>query len=199
MSSEPVLSPVPLIDPPARTVLDRLHQSAGQEPSTGSTRGELAYLLCRALWATRVVAFAGSLGPSVIYLAAAVRDNGGGVVIGTEAAPGEAALASRDLAEAGLAEFADVRPGDARKTLRDVGGPIDFALIEGSPLSVGPSLARQVIEVVAPQMRARALVLNDHGESDYLEFVRDPGRGFRSVSLPLTGLAELSVKVRRTG
>jgi predicted O-methyltransferase YrrM len=179
-------------------VLDRLRQPSGQEPSAGSTRGELIYLLCRAIWATRVVAFVSSFGPSVIYLAAAVRDNGGGVVIGTEAAPGEAASASRDLAEAGLAEFADLRPGDARQTLRDLGGPIDFALIDGSPASVGPSLARQVIEVVAPQLRARALVLNDQGEPDYLEFVRDPGQGFRSVSLPLTGLAELSVKVRRT-
>jgi predicted O-methyltransferase YrrM len=178
-------------DPRARAVLDRLHGLSAIQRD----RGELIYLLCRAIWATRVVDFGTSLGASAIYFAAAVRDNGGGTVISAENAPEKVALARRNLAEAGLAQYADIRLGDARDTLRDLGGPADFALLDGFPAGGGSSAARQVIEVVAPQLRARALVLNDNGEPDYLEFVRDPARGFRSLSLPLRDRAELSVKV----
>ena len=101
----------------------------------------------------------------------------------------------RNLEDAGLAHLADIRPGDARETLRDLGGPVDFVLIDGWPGGETPTLARQVIEIVAPQIRRGGLVLNDNGEPDYLAFIRDPANGFRSVSLPLKGSNELSVKV----
>ena len=77
----------------------------------------------------------------------------------------------------------------------DLGGPVDFVLIDGWPGGKGPSLARQVMEIVAPQIRAGGLVMNDNGEPDYLAYVRDPANGFRSMSLPLKGATELSVKV----
>jgi len=158
-------------------------------------QGDLINLLCRAIGATRVVDFATSFGFSAIYFAAAVRDNGGGIVIGAEIVPAKAATATRNLAEAGLSECADIRVGDARETLRDVGGPVDFALIDGFPVASGPSLARQVLDVLAPQLRIGALLLNDNGESDYLEVVRDPASGFRTLSLPIKGSTELSIKV----
>ncbi|HTR90163.1 MAG TPA: class I SAM-dependent methyltransferase [Trebonia sp.] len=169
--------------------------SAGRPLSIQPDQGDLIYLLCRALGATRVVDFATSVGVSAIYFAAAVRDNGGGTVIGAEIVPEKAAAARRNLAEAGLAEFADIRLGDARETLRDLGGPADFALIDGFPVDAGPSLARQVFDIVAPQLRIGALVLNDNGEPDFLSYVRDPARGFLSLSLPIKGSTELSVKV----
>jgi hypothetical protein len=37
--------------------------------------------------------------------------------------------------------------------------------------------------------------MNDNGEPDYLQFIRDPRNGFRSMSLPMKGGTELSVKV----
>ena len=169
--------------------------AADRSLSIQPRQGELIYLLCRATGARTVVDFATSFGVSAIYFAAAVRDNGGGTVIGAEIVPEKAATARRNLAEAGLAEFADIRLGDARETLRDAGGPVDFALIDGFPVAEGPSLAYQVFEVVAPQLRIGALVVNDNGEPDYLEIVRDPARGFRSLSLPIKGSTELSVKV----
>jgi predicted O-methyltransferase YrrM len=104
------------------------------------------------------------------------------------------ATAKRNLADAGLADYAEIREGDARKTLRDLGGS-DFVLIDGWPLSEGPSLARQVIEIVAPQLRMGGYVMNDNAEPDFLEFIRDPPNGFLSVTLPLKGGTELSVKV----
>jgi predicted O-methyltransferase YrrM len=131
---------------------------------------------------------------STLYFAAAVRDNGGGTVIGSEIVPEKIVIARRNLTEAGLADLVDIRQGDARVTLSDLGGPVDFVLIDGWP-GPEPSLAREVIEIVAPQIRTGGMVLNDNGETDYLAYMRDPANGFRTMTLPLKGGTELSVKV----
>ena len=83
-----------------------------------------------AMKATRVVDFATSVGMSALYFAAAMKDNGGGLVIGSEMVREKAEVASRNLAEAGLTSFVDIRVGDARETLKDLGGPVDFILID---------------------------------------------------------------------
>jgi predicted O-methyltransferase YrrM len=158
-------------------------------------QGDLIYMLCRGLKSHRVVEFATSVGLSTLYFAAAMRDNGGGLVIGSELVPAKVATARHNLAQAGLDQYADVREGDARETLRDLGGPVDFVLIDGWPHASGHSLARQVIEIVAPQLRVGGYVMNDNAEPDFLEFIRDPTNGFLSVTLPLKGGTELSVKV----
>ena len=79
-------------------------------------QGQLLYLVARALAARRIVEFGTSFGISTLYLAAAVRDNGGGSVIGSEIEPTKHRAATAHLAEAGLAAGADVRLGDARET-----------------------------------------------------------------------------------
>ena len=206
----------PIHDPKVRSVIERLHatrrrpenggprQSRGHDPedyadygfSIHPDQGDLIYLLCRGMGARRVVDFATSIGMSALYFAAAVRDNGGGLVIGAELVAAKAETARRNLAEAGLESFADIRIGDARTTLRDLGGPVDFVLIDGWPGSSGPSLARQVMEIVAPQLRVGGYVLNDNAEPDFLEFIRDPANGFLSITLPLKGGTELALKVR---
>jgi predicted O-methyltransferase YrrM len=158
-------------------------------------QGDLIYLLCRAIRATRVVEFATSVGFSTLYFAAAMRDNGGGMVIGSELVPSKVVTARQNIDEAGLSRYVDIREGDGRQTLRDLGGPVDFALIDGWPLASGPSLARQVIEIVAPQLRIGGFLMNDNGEPDYIEFIRAPSNGFLSVKLPIKGGTELSVKI----
>jgi predicted O-methyltransferase YrrM len=207
----------PLRDPRVHAVIDRL-EAERRRPANGGPRanreashdpydyanygfsivpeqGDLIYLLCRGLGATRVVEFATSVGMSTLYFAAAMRDNGGGKVIGSEIVPAKVAAARHNLADADLSKYVEIREGDARQTLRDLSGPVDFVLIDGWPLSEGRSLARQVIEIVAPQLRKGGYVMNDNAEPDFLEFIRDPGNGFLSVTLPLKGGTELSVKV----
>ncbi|WP_406636660.1 O-methyltransferase [Amycolatopsis sp. WGS_07] len=203
----------PLRDPAVNAVIDKLvaaQQYPADDPRSGLERdpheyseygfsisreqGDLIYLLCRGLRATRTVEFATSVGMSTLYAAAAVRDNGGGTVIGAELVPAKIAAARRNLADAGLAGYAEIREGDARVTLRDLGGEVDFALIDGW-LGTEPSLAREVIEFVAPQIRIGGYVLNDNAEPDFLAYVRDPANGFVSVALPLHGGTELCVKV----
>ncbi|WP_336750084.1 O-methyltransferase [Pantoea vagans] len=158
-------------------------------------QGDLIYLLCRAMKATRVVDFATSVGMSSIYFAAAMRDNGGGQVVGAELVSAKAATAYRNLTAAGLDAYVDIRIGDARETLKEVGGPVDFVLIDGWPLAEGPTLARQVIEIMAPQLRVGGYVLNDNAEPDFLDFIRDPANGFISVTLPIKRGTELALKV----
>jgi predicted O-methyltransferase YrrM len=80
---------------------------------------------------------------STFYFAAAMRDNDGGRVIGSELVPAKVATAMRNLSEAGLADYAEIREGDARRTLRDLGS-VDFALIDGWPRDEAPSLALEV-------------------------------------------------------
>src|SRR3954469_3279259 len=163
------------------------HRYADYAFSIFPEQGDLIYLLCRAIGATRVAEFATSVGMSTLYFAAAIRDNGGGTVIGSEIVPAKAETAKRNLAEAGLADYAEIREGDARETLRDLGGPVDFVLIDGWPGEGGPSLAREVIEIVAPQLLVGGYVMNDNAEPDYLAYIRDPNNGFVSTTLPLKG------------
>ena len=208
-------APGPLTDPKVIAVIDRLRAERRRPPSRGlhqgdeldphayeefgfsihPEQGDLIYLLCRAIGARRVVEFATSIGMSTLYFAAAIRDNGGGKVIGSDIVPGKLAAARRNLAAAGLAAWVDLRPGDARETLRDLGGPVDVALIDGWPGEEGPSLARQMMEIITPQLRIGGIVINDNAEPDYLDYIRDPANGFRSMSLPLKGGTELSVKL----
>ena len=207
----------PIMDPQVNAVVARLAATRRRPPNGGPlnnphnvqdprayaeygfsinpAQGDLIYVLCRALHATRVAEFATSVGLSTIYFAAAMRDNGGGQVIGSEIVPQKIAAARGNLGDAGLADLVDIREGDARDTLRDLGGPVDFVLIDGWPVEGQTSLARQVIAIVAPQIRVGGLVMNDNGEPDYLDFIRDPKNGFRSMTLPIKGGVELSVRL----
>lgn len=159
-------------------------------------QGGLMYLLCRSINARRVVEYGTSFGVSTLYLASAVRDNGGGTVIGTEVEPDKVAIARKNFAAVGLSEFVDLREGDALETLKDCGGPVDFLLLDG-----WPNLTLAVLQIVMPQLRPGALVLCDasgHAPADEkacAEFMHAPENGFVSMYLPLYGGTELSVRV----
>ena len=158
--------------------------------------GRLAYLTARAIGARRIVEFGSSFGVSTLYLAAAVRDNGGGMVISSELEPSKVEEARKNLAEANLAQFAEIRAGDALETLTDPGGCVDMLLLDGAK-----ELYLAVLQKSLPHIRAGAVVLADDANlfrkvlAGYLQFVRDPPNEFQSVTLPLgTGL-EYSVKL----
>ncbi len=160
-------------------------------------KAEFCYQLCRSLRATRVVEAGTSFGVSTLYLAAAVRDNQieNGVVIGTENEPKKAEIARAHFKEAGLSEFIDLREGDLRQTLMDVGGPVDFMLVDIWEVAL-PALER-----VSPSLRPGAIVVCDNTTScadeyrDYFEFVNDPGNRFRTMTVPFAGGFELTVRV----
>jgi predicted O-methyltransferase YrrM len=160
-------------------------------------KGEFCYQLCRSLRATRVVEAGTSFGISTMYLAAAVRDNQveNGVVIGTEFEPGKVKVAHENFRQAGLSEFIELREGDLRQTLLDVGGPVDFMLVDIWEVAL-PALER-----VSSSLRPGAIVACDNTTVSadeyrgYFEFVNDPSNRFRTMTVPFQGGFELTVRV----
>ncbi len=73
--------------------------------------GRFLYMIARACKATRIVEFGTSMGISTIYLATALRDNGGGHLIGSELEPTKVARARANLDAAGLADLVDYPRG----------------------------------------------------------------------------------------
>jgi len=172
-------------------------------------KAEFCYHVCRALRARRVVEAGTSFGVSTLFLAAAVRDNlrreaqelsspgSSGVVIGTEYEPEKARMARAHFAEAGLADLIDLREGDLRDTLVDVGGPVDFLLMD-----IWTSMARPALALVAPHLREGAVVIADNtlqfreAYGEYFEFIHDPRNGLRTMTLPFEGGLEFTVRAR---
>lgn len=158
-------------------------------------KAEFCYLLCRAIGARRVVEVGTSFGVSTLYLAAAIRASGGGVVIGTEHEPAKAAAARANFAQAGLADLIDLREGDLRETLKTIDGPVDFVLMD-----IWTEMARPAIELIAPHLRTGAIILADntaqvrHAYGRFFEFVEDPANGLRAMTLPFDGGLEMIVK-----
>lgn len=159
-------------------------------------QGKFAYLVARGLCARRIVEFGTSFGISTIYLAAALRDNGGGTVIGTEIEPTKGVAARANLEAAGLGEYAEVREGDARETLRNPGGRVDMVLLDGFK-----ELYLPILKLLTPSLRPGAVVLGDNiftfriALAPYVAYVADPANGFASVTLFLGDGTEYSVKL----
>lgn len=157
-------------------------------------KAEFCYRLCRAIGARRVVEAGTSYGVSTLYLASAVRDNGGGTVIATEYEPAKAAQARAHFAEAGLAAQIELREGDLRQTLQRLEGPIDFLLVDIWIPMIVPALER-----VAPHMRRGAVIVADntaaHRDAYAPYFAYLAAHGFTTQTLPFEGGLELSVKV----
>ncbi|MCP9630501.1 class I SAM-dependent methyltransferase [Rhodopseudomonas palustris] len=143
--------------------------------------GRFLYAIARARRATRIVEFGTSMGISTIYLAAALRDNGGGKLIGSELEPTKVARARAHLEAAGLADLVEIREGDALDTLKDVGGEVDVLSIDGAF-----SLYLPVLRMIEPRLTPGAVILGENAfAQDYLDYVRDPASGYFSRSLDI--------------
>jgi predicted O-methyltransferase YrrM len=159
--------------------------------SVSRETGTLLYMLARSIQARSVVEFGTSFGISTLYLAAAMKDNGGGRVIGTEFEPSKVARARENIAAAGLSEFVDIRAGDALETLaRDLPQTIDLVLLDGAKQLYSP-----VLGLLGPRLRQGALVVADNADMapEYIQAVRKPASGF--VSTQCIDDVELSLKL----
>jgi len=158
--------------------------------------GEAIYNTARAINAKRIVEFGTSFGVSTIYLAAAVRDNGGGKVIGTELEPTKIAKARENINAAGLGAFAEIREGDAAKTLADVEAPVDLILLDG-----WKDLYMPLLKLLTPKLRRGSVVFADNIHTfrktlrPYVAHMRDPQNGFVTTTLSTGSGLEYSVYV----
>jgi predicted O-methyltransferase YrrM len=151
----------------------------------------LLYMLARANGSRSIVEFGTSFGVSTIHLAAALRDNGGGRLIGSELETEKAERARANLSAAGLADLVDVREGDALETLaRDLPETIDLVLLDGHKPLYSP-----ILELVAPRLRTGSLVVADNVDASpaYVARVRTAGGPYLSV--PFAEDVELSIKL----
>ena len=120
--------------------------------------GTLLYMLARSCGARTIVEFGTSFGLSTLYLAAALRDNGGGRLITSEFEPSKVARARENLTEGGLVDLVEIRQGDALQTLRvDLPETIDLLLLDGrqGALSRSPEPAREPPQAGRARRRRR--------------------------------------------
>ena len=151
----------------------------------------LLYMLARNARARSIVEFGTSFGISTLHLAAALKDNGGGRLIGSEFEPSKVVRARENIAAAGLSDLVEIREGDALETLaRDLPESIDLVLLDGAK-----PLYPRVLALLEPRLRAGALILADNADMcpEYLAEVRAPGRGYLSV--PVAEDVELSMRL----
>jgi predicted O-methyltransferase YrrM len=215
------------IDPKLESLLDELHaRSDAQKPETdaffrtrtGPWRGmeprdhahfadklvaldrdksEFCYALCRASGARRVVELGTSFGVSTIYLAAAVRDNGGGVVIGAEHEAQKLKAARANIEAAGLSRFVDLHEGDVLDAIRTIDAPIDFVLFD-----IWIQVVRPALDLLLPHLRKGTVICADNTAGDFnrrnyaafFEVIDDPAHRFHTITLPFNGGFEMAVK-----
>ena len=159
------------------------HRYAGNFLSVSPEFGHFLYMCARGCKAKRIVEFGSSMGISAIYMAAALRDMGGGRLIGTDLEPGKAERARVNVAAAGLGDLVEIRVGDARETLKPgVGGDIDMVMLDGAF-----TLYLPILKLLEPDLKPGAIIIGENAFAEaggYIEYVRDPQNGY--LSLPLS-------------
>lgn len=153
--------------------------------------GTLLYMLARSSGARIIIEFGTSFGISTLYLAAALRDNGGGHLITTEFEPSKVMRAKANLTEGGLIDLVEIREGDALQTLSaDLPDAIDLLLLDGAK-----AIYPEILSLVESRLRPGALVIADNADfsPEYLERVRSPASGY--MSTPFGDDVELSVRL----
>lgn len=153
--------------------------------------GTMLYMLARNGHARTVVEFGTSFGVSTLFLAAALRDNGGGRVITSEFEPTKVSKARENLTSGGLIDLVEIREGDALRTLScDLPESIDLLLLDGAK-----ALYPEILGLVEGRLRSGAFIVADDAgyNPDYLSRVRSsPGE---YVSIALTEDIELSMRL----
>jgi predicted O-methyltransferase YrrM len=144
--------------------------------------GRLLYALVRNARPGLTVEFGTSFGISTIYLAAAVRDRGAGMVLTTELNEKKANRATQFIASADLQDYVELRRGDALQTLADLPQEVTVAFLDGMK-----ELYLPVLHLLEPALQPGAL-------EPYLRYVRQPGNGYVSVTVPIGDGIEVSVR-----
>jgi predicted O-methyltransferase YrrM len=153
--------------------------------------GALLYMLARSCRARTVVEFGTSFGISTLHLAAALRDNGGGLLITSEFESSKVAQARDNLKAGGLLDLVEIREGDALRTLgKDLPESIDLVLLDGAKAPYP-----EILSLVESRLRPGALIIADNADyaPEYLARVRSPAQGY--MSIPFAEDVELSMRL----
>lgn len=153
--------------------------------------GDLLYMLARSTKAKTIVEFGTSFGISTLYLAAALRDNGGGRLITSEFEPSKVIRARENLTAGDLIDLVEIREGDALQTLSvNLPESIDLAFLDGAK-----ALYPEILSLLESRLKPGALIIADNADyaPEYLERVRSVTHGY--MSTPFGKDVELSMRL----
>ena len=195
-----------MLDDRVRAVLARLEEEDTREREQNVPREQRARQVARTtgqfLFAfvapqtdCEVLELGGSRGYSTIWLAAGVR-NLGGRVLSLEHDPAKIEAWQRNIAAAGLEEWADLVPGDAFETLPAVDDVFDVVFLDAEKEQY-----EQLFEIARTKLEPGAVVIADnvlsHEETlGAYSQARQADPALESVTVPLDRGLELSVVLR---
>src|SRR5919204_1409940 len=188
-----------MLDDRVRAVLARLEQEDVREREQGVTRelrsravepttGRFLFCLVAPQPECSVLEIGGSRGYSAIWLAAAARILGGRV-LSLEYDPVKCEAWRRNVAEAGLEEWADLIEGDALETLPRIEDVFDVCFIDAEKEDY-----ERLFQLARPKLELGAVVVADnilsHDLGDYAR-ARQAEPGLLCVTVPLDRRLEL--------
>jgi predicted O-methyltransferase YrrM len=192
-----------MLDGRVRAVLERLEREDGEERAKGVARelrarsvlpttGRLLFALVAPQAGCDVLEIGGSRGYSSIWLAAGARILGGRV-LSLEHDPAKCEAWRRNVAEAGLEEWAELVEGDAHETLAATGDVFDVVFLDAEKEEYERlfALARGTLEpggvVVADNVLSHEETLGAYSRA------RQADPTLESVTVPLDRGLEISV------
>jgi predicted O-methyltransferase YrrM len=195
-----------VLDERVRAVLERLEADDAAERERGlpreqrarqvaPTTGRFLFSLVAPQADCEVLEIGGSRGYSAIWLAAGVRHLGGRV-LSLETDPAKADAWRRNVADAGLAETAELVEGDAFESLRRIDDVFDVVFIDAEKDDY-----EELFALARPKLEPGGLVVADNvlSHPDPLarySAARQADPTLVSVTVPLDRGLELSVVLR---
>ncbi len=198
-----------MLDGRVRMVLERLEREDADERARGlpperrarqvaRTTGQFLFALVAPQTDCEVLEIGGSRGYSTIWLAAGVRLLGGRV-LSLEADPAKCEAWRRNVAEAGVAEWAELVEGDAFQTLPRIDDVFDVCFLDAEKDDY-----EALFSLARPKLEPGALVVADNvlsheGTLGRYSAARQADETLESVTVPLDRGLELSVVVAAAG
>jgi predicted O-methyltransferase YrrM len=195
-----------LLDDRVRSVLARLEDEDARERDAGlapaersravaPTTGKFLFALVAPQTDCEVLELGGSRGYSTIWLAAGVRYLGGRV-LSVEHDPRKIEAWQRNVADAGLADWADLIEGDAREVVPGIDDVFDVVFLDAEKEDY-----EELFQLARHKLEPGAVVVADNvlSHSDTLaaySAARQTDPTLESVTVPLDRGLELSVVLR---
>src|SRR5438105_7809917 len=183
-----------MLDDRVRGVLARIEAEEPRAPGVPveRTTGQFIFSVCAPQTDCEVLEIGAGRGYSTVWLAAAVRHLGGRV-LSLEREPSCIADWRRNVADAGLEDWADLVEGDARETLPAIDDVFDVVFIDAANMYYEElfQLARGKLEpgalVIADDVTLHADLLRPYSEA------RQADPTLSSLTVPLDRGLEISV------
>jgi predicted O-methyltransferase YrrM len=195
-----------MLDDRVRAVLARLEREDADEREQGlpsavrsravaPTTGRFLFALVAPQADCEVLEIGGSRGYSTVWIAAAARILGGRV-LSLESDPAKADAWRRNIADAGLDEWAELLEGDAHETLPAIDDVFDLVFVDAEKDDY-----ETFFGLSRPKVEAGGLVVADNvlSHADTLaaySAARQADPSLESVTVPLDRGLELSVVLR---